>query len=140
MRYVWLTAGLLSLVCGLIGVVLPLVPTVPFMLLAAFCFARSSDRLHDWLVTHPRFGPAIQDWRDYKAIGRRGKKLATWSVAAAFFASVFFGAPAWALGAQAMTLSLVMLFIWTRPEGPQEARAEAGATLGRKRTPRGLHG
>lgn len=138
MRLVWLSAGLLSLLCGLAGVVLPLVPTVPFMLLAAFCFARSSERLHDWLVHHPRFGPAIRDWRTHRAIGRRGKKLATWSVAAAFFLSVYLAAPAWALGTQAVALSLVMLFIWTRPEGPQDAQAEAGAALGRKEAPRGL--
>ncbi|MEM6440274.1 MAG: YbaN family protein [Pseudomonadota bacterium] len=140
MRYVWLTAGLLSLLCGLIGVVLPLVPTVPFMILAAFCFARSSARLHGWLVTHPRFGPALRDWREHKAIGRRGKRLATWSVVLAFFGSVFFGAPAWVRGLQALTLSLVMLFIWTRPEGPEHAQAEAGATLSRKTSPRSLQG
>lgn len=119
MRAIWLTGGLTSLVLGLVGAVLPLLPTVPFMLLAAFCFARSSPRMHDWLTTHPRLGPPIDDWRRHRAIGRRGKRLATWSVVAAFSLSVWFGAPAWALGLQAVALSGVMLFIWTRPDGPR---------------------
>ncbi|MEO0680722.1 MAG: YbaN family protein [Pseudomonadota bacterium] len=136
MRYVWLTFGCLSVALGLAGVVLPLLPTVPFMLLAAFCFARSSPRLHDWLVEHPRFGPAIEDWRRHGAVSRRGKRLATWSVALAFFGSVFFGAPAWVLGTQAVALSGVMLFLWTRPEGPEGDEGVPGAKLSAP-TPRG---
>ena len=63
MRTVWLILGFFFTGLAMIGVILPLLPTVPFLLLAAFCFARSSDRFHRWLVEHPTLGPPIRDWR-----------------------------------------------------------------------------
>lgn len=116
MRIFWLLGGLLSLGLGLLGVVLPLLPTVPLILLAAFCFARSSDRLHHWLLTHPRLGPPIEAWRQTGAISRAGKLWATASMAAAFAISVALGVPALLLAVQAATLGAVALFIWTRPQ------------------------
>nr|WP_283165269.1 YbaN family protein [Shewanella litorisediminis] len=68
-----LVIGLISLVLGVAGVFLPLLPTVPFVLLAAFCFARSSERLHRWLMAHPWFADALSNWEQKKAI-RRGLK------------------------------------------------------------------
>lgn len=61
-RYLLLLVGIVSVALGTIGVFLPLLPTTPFILLALWCFARSSDRFHDWLVNHPRFGPFITMW------------------------------------------------------------------------------
>ncbi|WP_088622575.1 YbaN family protein [Oceanicola sp. 22II-s10i] len=119
MRVVWGVLGGLALLFGLVGIVLPLLPTVPFLLLAAFCFARSSDRLHSWLVEHPRFGGPIEDWRRYGAISRRGKRLATLSIGAVFLLSVVMQVPAHVLAIQAVTLGLVLTFIWTRPNGPR---------------------
>lgn len=115
MRYIWAGFGLLALALGAIGVVLPLLPTVPFMLLAAFCFARSSERLHNWLISHPTFGPSIVDWQDHGAIHPRAKRLATLSVVVVFGISLILQLPLHVLGIQAVTLSGVMLFIWTRP-------------------------
>lgn len=119
MRLIWAALGLLALACGIIGVVLPLVPTVPFVLLAAFCFARSSERLHSWLLTHPRFGPAIVDWQTYGAVSPRGKRLATIGCTVVLGLSVTMGLPDHVIAIQAGVLSLVMLFIWTRPNGPR---------------------
>nr|WP_244867410.1 YbaN family protein [Vannielia litorea] len=101
---------------GAIGIFLPLLPTVPLVLLAAFCFARSSERLHDWLLAHPTFGPMIVDWRRSGAIHRRAKWAATGSVAVVFGLSVALALPPHVLLIQAITLGCVMLFIWTRPE------------------------
>lgn len=115
-RLIWLIAGILSLGAGLIGVFLPLIPTVPFMLLAAFCFARSSERLHDWLVNHPRFGPQIVNWRAHGAISKSAKRLATFSILGAFAISLLLGLKPWILGVQAVTLACVALFIWSRPD------------------------
>ena len=61
-RILWSIAGLTFFAIGAIGAVVPILPTVVFMLLAAYCFARGSQRLHGWLMTHRQFGPAIQDW------------------------------------------------------------------------------
>ena len=119
MRAIWLILGCLAVALGAIGVVLPLLPTVPFLLLATFCFARSSDRLHDWLLTHPRFGPPIRDWQAHGAIRRRVKLLATVSIAAVLAISLGLRLPAHLIMIQMAVLSLVLLFIWTRPEGPR---------------------
>ena len=84
MKYFWLGFGWLCVGLGAIGAFLPLLPTVPFLLLAAFCFARSSERVHQWLLNHPRFGPPIADWRRNGAIRRRVKWLATASILVSF--------------------------------------------------------
>jgi len=117
MRVIWAALGILCVGIGLLGVVLPLLPTVPFMLLAAFFFARSSERLHTWLITHPTFGGPIQDWQENGAINPRAKKLATASIGAVFLLSVALSLPIHVLAIQAAVLSCVLLFIWTRPNG-----------------------
>ncbi|WP_319825199.1 YbaN family protein [Thalassovita sp.] len=115
MRYIWFTLGLISLAIGFAGVVLPLVPTVPMMILAAFFFARSSERLHGWLIEHPTFGPSIQDWQERGAISAKGKRIATLSIAVVFLFSVLLGLKPTILLIQAATLGAVLLFIWSRP-------------------------
>ncbi len=75
-RLPWLVAGVISLALGVLGIFLPLLPTTPFVLLAAFCFARGSQRCERWLVTHPRFGPMIAQWRAHRAVPLRAKRAA----------------------------------------------------------------
>ncbi len=102
---------------AMIGVVLPLLPTVPFLILAAFLFARSSSRLHTWLMTHRLFGPMIEDWQRSGAIRPVAKKAATVSIAAVFGISILMSAPSHVLIIQAVVLGGVLTFIWTRPNG-----------------------
>jgi uncharacterized membrane protein YbaN (DUF454 family) len=75
-RGLLLSAGSLCVVLGVIGIFLPLLPTTPFMLLAAACFARSSRRFHDWLLANRTFGPLIREWEKHRAIPRRTKLTA----------------------------------------------------------------
>jgi len=117
MRFVWLTLGLISLALAVIGIILPLLPTVPFLLLAAFFFARSSERLHNWLLSHRTFGPFINDWNQSGAIRLKAKRLATLSVVAVLGVSILLKASVLVIIIQCVTLSFVMLFIWTRPSG-----------------------
>ncbi|WP_106207643.1 YbaN family protein [Aliiruegeria haliotis] len=117
MRILWGVGGATSLSLGAVGIVLPLLPTVPFLILAAFCFSRSSDQLHDWLVNHETLGPPIRDWQEYGAISRRGKLLATLSISAVFCLSLVLGVKDWVLVLQAIVLTAVLTFIWSRPEG-----------------------
>ena len=116
-RLLWMMGGGTALALGGIGMFLPLLPTVPFLLLAAFCFARSSERLHLWLLHHPRFGVPIRDWQERGAIGRGAKWLASASIALTFGVSIWLGLSPWVLAVQAMVLLAVAVFIWTRPEG-----------------------
>lgn len=117
MQYLWAGLGLLCVAMAAVGVVLPLLPTVPFLLLAAFFFARSSSRLHNWLVTHNLFGPLILDWQSSGAIRPVAKRAATVSIAAVFGLSVLLSAPLFVLIIQAVVLGGVMIFIWSRPNG-----------------------
>jgi hypothetical protein len=115
MRIVWAALGLFCVGLGMLGVILPLLPTVPFMLLAAFCFARSSERLHNWLLSHRQFGPAVIDWQERGAINPRIKRISSIAIVAVFTLSLVLGVKTFVLALQAVVLSCVLLFIWTRP-------------------------
>ena len=117
-RMLWNIAGLTLFAIGVAGAFLPFLPTVVFMLAAAFCFARGSQRLHYWLLNHPRFGPAIQDWQRHGAIRRPAKRMAMVAIALSFALSVGLGVANWVLAVQAMALGGVSVFILTRPQGP----------------------
>jgi uncharacterized protein len=75
-RVLWLAAGASSLLLGVIGIYLPLLPTTPFVLLAAFCFSRGSERWARWIENHRHFGPMVRQWRDHRAVPLRAKQLA----------------------------------------------------------------
>ncbi|MEM9209625.1 MAG: YbaN family protein [Pseudomonadota bacterium] len=120
MRYLWLTFGLLALALGAIGSVVPLLPTTPFILLAAYAFARSSDRLHTWLLQHRTFGPLIDNWQRYGAISRGAKTAGLVSMIAVFSLSLVMQASTTVLAVQAVVLSASALFIATRPNPPNE--------------------
>jgi uncharacterized membrane protein YbaN (DUF454 family) len=116
-RPFWLLLGLLAIALAAAGVVLPLLPTTPFLLVAAFAFARSSPRLHAWLLSHRYFGPLIENWRRHGAIDRRTKTVSVAVMAATPGMTWAIGAPLWALGTQVSVLVVCAIFIVTRPEG-----------------------
>ncbi len=114
MRVIWLALGTTSLGLGGLGAVLPLLPTTPFVLLAAYFFSRSSPALHAWLVAHPVFGSAIRDWREERAISRRGKVAATVAIVLTLLLSAAAGFDPAVLLVQAAVLCAVLLFVLTR--------------------------
>lgn len=75
-KYLFISAGLVSLALGVVGIFLPLLPTTPFLLLSAFCFIRSSPRLYNWLVNHRVFGVYIHDYLKYRAVSLKTKVFA----------------------------------------------------------------
>jgi len=122
-RFLWLLLGLGATGCGIAGTVLPLVPTTPFLLLAAFAFAKSSPRLHAWLTTHPQFGPLIDNWQQHRAIGRGAKRAAIVMMGLALAMSWLLAVPGWILVVQAVVLAGVATFILSRPDGPAGPQA-----------------
>lgn len=103
-------AGLLALGFGLIGVVLPGLPTTPFVLLAAACFARASPRLHCWLTQHRFLGPMVRDWEAHRSLPLRVKWIAISMMGAMVLLS------AWQLGGrpwlQGTVLALGLVGAW----------------------------
>ncbi|MFC1507239.1 YbaN family protein [Thermoproteota archaeon] len=75
-KWLWIIAGSISLALGIIGIFLPLLPTTPFLLLTAACYARGSERLHNWLLNNKLFGKYIRNYREGKGIPARSKVLA----------------------------------------------------------------
>ena len=118
LRPFWLTIGILAVGLAVTGIFLPLLPTTPFLLVAAFAFARSSPRLHGWLVNHRRFGPAIENWRRHGAISRRAKTAAVGAMTAAVAISWITGFSATVIAIQVAIMGCVSLFILTRPDVP----------------------
>lgn len=120
-RQAWFGLGLLALVLGAIGVVLPLLPTTPLVILAAFCFSKSSPRFEHWLVTHRLFGPIIADWRANGAIAPRYKVIAVTMMGAVFAISMVLGVPGLVLAIQGVVLALAATFVLSRPSGSGQA-------------------
>ena len=114
-RQLWLAAGLTALAVGTVGIALPLLPTVPFYLLAAFCFTRSRPEWAERLHNHPRYGPPLREWRDRRAIGRRAKVAALVAMAVGVAATGFALGWPWVLIPLAV-MALSGTWIWTRAE------------------------
>ena len=83
-RPIFFAAGSLLVAVGFVGAFLPLLPTTPFLILAAACFARSSPRLENWLLNHRQFGPMLRAWREHGAIPAKAKAFACIGMSAGY--------------------------------------------------------
>ena len=119
-RITWLVVGLLALALGALGIALPLLPTTPFILVAAFAFAQSSEKLHQWLLDHNVFGPLIDNWQQHGAISRRAKVISVVSMAAVLAISVALAAPPVIIWVQVVVLGAAAMFVLPRPMPPAE--------------------
>ena len=118
-RFGWWLLAYVSLGIGLIGIFVPGLPTVPFVLLSAFAAARGSERLHAWLLAHRQFGPLIRDWERDGAVSRRAKRLAIGMMALCAVV-MFLTAPRWWMAAIGTTImGIVAIWLWRRPEPRQ---------------------
>ncbi len=115
-RMTYLALGFVCLGLGFIGIFLPLMPTTVFMLLAAFFFARSSERWHTWMLEHPRFGRVIRDYQAGLGIPVGAKVLAVSAVIVAFALSIGFAVDTvvWRVALGGLGLAIIA-FILTRP-------------------------
>ena len=120
-RFIWLLTGLVALAVGAVGVVLPLLPTTPFLLVAAFAFARSSERMNNWLREHQVFGPLIDNWHRDGSIDLKTKQTAITVIVATPVVTWLLDVPTWIVACQIVVLSAAAIFILTRPS-PAENR------------------
>jgi len=126
MRHLLQAAGLLSLALGVIGIFLPLLPTTPFLLLAAACFMRSSRRCYLWLVGHPRLGPWIRDYLDGEGIPLKGKVYATGLMWTSILLSCYLVPLLPARLFMLASATLVMVYILRQKTRPVRAGRTAG--------------
>ncbi|WP_210530428.1 YbaN family protein [Rubellimicrobium arenae] len=114
-RLLWNVLGYVALVLGIIGIALPLLPTTPFILLAAFAFGKGSPRMRRMLEESRYFGPAIRDWEARGAIRPRHKAMACLLMGGSLVASVLLGLGVGLIVVQGAVLLTVMGYLLTRP-------------------------
>ena len=112
-RSIFLVSGSLFFIVGLIGVLVPILPTTPFMILSAACFAESSPRFHKMLLNNRWFGEDLRRWEDNRTMKRATKKRATWIIVITFTLSIsiLWGNTVWQL-LLLCTALLLLYFLW----------------------------
>jgi uncharacterized membrane protein YbaN (DUF454 family) len=117
-RWLLKLLAVVSLALGIVGAFLPVLPTVPFVLLAAWAAARSSPRMTRWLEQHPTMGPHITAWRHGGRVRRSAKWMATLTMSAGALVMFLFVRPLWVPLLATTTMTCVAIWLWLRPEGP----------------------
>ncbi len=114
-RVCYITVGITALILGALGAVLPILPTVPFVLLAAACFARSSERFHGKLLANRIAGPIIREWCLHRSMPRRAKRWAYGVMALSFGISILIVPAAWQQIMLVVIGIILTIFIWRVP-------------------------
>ncbi len=116
MRLFWIALGAITLILAVVGLILPVMPTVPFVIISAYCFARGYPKVYDWMLANKYFGPIIKDWQERGAISRKTKWITTISLIAALILAYVLGlAPVWII-VEGIIFAAILVFVWTRPE------------------------
>ncbi len=119
-RYVLIGLGSIFLGLGVLGVFLPVLPTTPFVLLAGACYARSSERLYEWLLNNRLLGPSIREWDENKSIGRRAKITAILMIVVSFSFTVYVMEELIIrIGLAALGIGLVVFLLMVRTSRPR---------------------
>lgn len=115
-RGLWIALAWSALALGLVGVVLPGLPTTPFILVAAWAAAKSSRRLHEWLLAHRVFGPMVRDWQARGAVSRKAKRAATLMMALCAVLMFVTAPKVWMAATGTAIMAAVAIWLWHRPE------------------------
>jgi uncharacterized protein len=125
-RWLMMALAVISLLLGLIGLFLPVLPTVPFILLSAWAAARSSPRLLAWLEAHPAFGPMLIEWRRGGVVRRRAKWMASLAMGASALFMLLTFPKRWTALFVIACMACVLVWLWRRPEQLPEEAAPPG--------------
>ena len=120
LRWLLLALAVVSLALGIAGIFLPVLPTVPFVLLAAWAASLSSPRLSRWLDNHRLFGKPLHEWRRHGVVRRRAKWAATVAMAVSATALVVVLRAHWVALLAVACMACVLVWLWRRPEEPAE--------------------
>lgn len=115
-RLIWRLIALLCVALGFIGIFVPGLPTVPFLLVAAWAAGRGWPALEAWLLQHPRWGSSIRNWRERGAMPRRAKWASSGMMAVSALLMGFSGAALWLKIAVPVLMLGVAVWLWCRPE------------------------
>lgn len=125
-RAFYLVLGLLLVAIGVVGIFVPLMPTTIFLILAAWCFSKSSQRLESWLLGHEKLGPTIVNWRNSGVIPPRAKLMACAGMALGLVIFVIGAHPSlWLFLLVAAIIGACALFVLTRPSAPRTPQDHA---------------
>ena len=120
MRWAWWLLAYVSLGVGIVGIFVPGLPTTVFVLISAWAASHGSERLHRWLLDHPRFGPAIRDWQAHGAVSRKGKWMASLTMLACALITLWCVPLVWVKVTSISIMACVCLWLWLRPLPPGE--------------------
>lgn len=126
-RWLLLTLAGLCVLLGLVGLFLPVMPTVPFLIVAAWAASRSSPRLHRWLMNHPHFGRQLREWNEHGIVPRKAKWITSVMMACSAVSMLVIAPSQWipVVGGLIAGMAIVLAWLWRRPE-----RCPAGAGNG----------
>lgn len=126
-RGFFLASGVFFVGLGIIGAFLPVMPTMPFMILALWCFARSSERFHAWLYTHRLFGPPLQLWEEHRVIPTVAKLGAiAGMIGSMIYVSLFSEAPWYLLAVMGVFMAGAARWLLSKPSAPPNAAPPVG--------------
>jgi uncharacterized membrane protein YbaN (DUF454 family) len=113
---VFLAIGWISVGLAVLGIILPLLPTTPMLIVAVWAFSRSSPELAERIRAHPRFGPYVRDWQDFGVIPLTGKILASLMMGSmATYLLGFSGVPWWGSWTATAIMAAAAIYVWSRP-------------------------
>ena len=119
MKYLFFIVGLISVGLGLVGTIIPGIPTTPLLLLSAWCFSKSSKRLELWILNNDLTGTIIKNWRDYKGLSRKSKIFSILVIIPSFYLSCHFISNTLIDIILIITCITLCLYLITRPEPPE---------------------
>ncbi|MEA9808756.1 YbaN family protein [Xanthomonas campestris pv. raphani] len=120
-RWAWWLLAYASLATGIVGIFVPGLPTTVFVLISTWAASRGSERLHRWLMAHPRFGPAIVEWQTYRAVSRKAKWMATLTMTICAAIMLWCVPVLWVKCLSIGSMAVVAIWLWLRPEPPPRA-------------------